>query len=377
MMIRRYRGKTLEALRETVVKEMGTSAVIIHNQKINDAGIVGKLKGSLYEVIAAVEEPLKEGSSNTGTNLPMEEILNSQKSQYMGIRRSMKMLDEKIASLDSRFEKLVSKEKELQKYDNSPKELKFVHEGWHHKILSRLRKINKPKVEDYRKALGEVISTAGGIYFRQTTGTAPDIYALAGPTGVGKTTTLAKLCAQAVLKNKLNVGLITIDTFRVAAVDQLREYAGLLGVELAVVFTEKEMKKQIEAFSEKDVILIDSQGRGPNDKDGIEAIKNIFSKVPEINVVLTVPAGIRKEDSVSIFNSFSCLDPSCIILTKKDETSCYDGISTLFELADIPVVYVTNGQRVPEDIKPASSGLITAMLIPENGDQKLLTNGEN
>ncbi|MCH2205614.1 MAG: hypothetical protein MK132_07075 [Lentisphaerales bacterium] len=367
MMIRRYRGKTLEALRETVVKEMGSAAVIIHNQKINDAGLVGKLKGGQYEVIAAVEEPLKEGSANSGTNIPTEEILNSQKSQYMGIRRSMKMLDDKLAALDSRFEDLVNKEKQIKTQSDSPDELQFIHEGWHKKVLSRLRKINNPEVEDYRKALSESLLTAGGIYFRPTTGTAPDIYALAGPTGVGKTTTLAKLCAQAVLKNKLNVGLITIDTFRVAAVDQLREYANLLGVELSVVFTEKEMKKQIDAFQDKDVILIDSQGRGPHDLEGIEAIQQVFSSVPEINVVLTVPAGLRKQDAVSIFNSFSCLDPSCIILTKKDETSCYDGISTLFELADIPVVYVTNGQRVPEDIKPASSGLITAMLIPDNG----------
>ena len=377
MMIRRYRGKTLEALRETVVKEMGSSAVIIHNQKINDAGLVGKLKGGLYEVIAAVEEPMKAGSANSGTNIPMDEILNSQKSQYMGIRRSMKMLDEKIAALDSRFETLINKEAQIKKLDDTPEELKFIHEPWHKKVYSRLRNISNPNVEEYRKALGETISTAGGIYFRQTTGTVPDIYALAGPTGVGKTTTLAKLCAQAVLKNKLNVGLITIDTFRVAAVDQLREYANLLGVELAVVFTEKEMQKQIDAFQDKDVILIDSQGRGPKDTEGIEAIQNILTSVQAINVILTVPAGLRKEDAVSIFNSFNCLDPSCIILTKKDETSCYDGISTLFDLADIPIVYVTNGQRVPEDIKPASSGLITAMLIPDNGDNKFLTNGEN
>ncbi|MCM8538090.1 MAG: hypothetical protein NE334_19260, partial [Lentisphaeraceae bacterium] len=102
----------------------------------------------------------------------------------------------------------------------------------------------------------------------------------------------------------------------------------------------------------------------------------ILKSVPEMNVVLTVPASVRKEDAVSIFNSFNCLDPSCILITKKDESSCYDGLSTLFDLADIPVVYVTDGQRVPEDIKPASSGLITAMLIPDTGDSKRLTNGD-
>jgi flagellar biosynthesis protein FlhF len=374
MMIRRYRGKTLETLRETVIKEMGSSAVIIHNQKINDSGLVGKLKGTMYEVIAAVEEPIQGGSHNSGSTIPMDEILDSQKTQYMGIRRSIKMLDEKLAVLDSQFDKLLKKEDELKSVEQ-PDELRHIHEGWHRKVQSRLRNIDNANVEDYRKALAEHITTAGGIYFRETTGNVPDIYALAGPTGVGKTTTLAKLAAQAVLKNKLNVGLITIDTFRVAAVDQLREYSSLLGIELSVVFTEKEMKAQIKKFKDKDVILIDSQGRGPQDIEGIEAIQKILQAVPEINVVLTVPAGIRKEDSVTIFNSFKCLNPSCLIITKKDETSCFDGLSTLFDLADIPLVYITDGQRVPEDIKPASTGLITAMIIPETIKHTLSKNG--
>jgi flagellar biosynthesis protein FlhF len=378
MIIRRYRGKSLETLRETVVKEMGTSAVIIHSQKVNDAGLVGKLKGSVFEIIAAIEEPIKEGSLNSGSDVAIEEILNSQKNHYMGIRRSMKMLDEKIASIDSRFDQLI-KEKANTKFqdDDVADELKSIHQGWHKKVMSRMRKIDNPSDEDFRLALAEFIPTAGGIYFRQTTGSEPDIYALAGPTGVGKTTTLAKMAAQAVLKHKLNVGLITIDTFRVGAVDQLREYASLLGIELAVVFSEKEMKKQIDLFKEKDVILIDTQGRGPFDEEGIRTIKNILKSVPNINTILTVPAGVRKEDAVNIFNNFSMLECSCIIITKKDETCNYDGLTTLFDLADIPIIYITDGQRVPEDIHPASSGLITAMIIPEKKTSKLLTSGEN
>ena len=136
------------------------------------------------------------------------------------------------------------------------------------------------------------------------------------------------------------------------------------------------MKKQIENFKDKDLILIDSQGRGPQDNEGIEAIRKIFSIVPEINIVLAVPASVRREDAVTIFNSFSSLEPSCMVITKKDETSCFDGLTTLFDLADIPVVYVTDGQRVPEDIKPASTGLITAMIIPETGNKQSLMNGD-
>ena len=109
MIIRRYRGKSLEALRETVVKEMGNNAVIIHSQKLNEGGIVNKLKGSGYEIIAAIEEPIKEGSLSSGKDLNVDEIMSSQKSHYLGIRRSMKMLDEKLASLDTRFEEMMKK----------------------------------------------------------------------------------------------------------------------------------------------------------------------------------------------------------------------------------------------------------------------------
>ena len=362
MIIRRYRGKSLEALRETVVKEMGESAVIIHSQKLNDKGIVGKLKGKSYEIIAAIEEVVTEGALSSGNDVNLDELMDSQKSHYLGIRRSMKQLDEKLASLDSRFDSL-SKNNSSHDEEGLHPLLKNVHTDWHKKILARVKDPENATTEELQNALADFIPTAGGIYFRQTTGDEPDIYTLAGPTGVGKTTTLAKLAAHAVLKCKLNVGLITIDTFRVGAVDQLREYATLLGVELAVAFTPKEMSRQVEKFQDKDLILIDSQGRGPFDEDGIKAIHDHLKVIKGVNVLLTVPAGIRKEDAVTVLNSFRSLKPSCMILTKSDETSCCDGLTTLIDLADIPVIYVTDGQRVPEDIHSASSGLITAMII--------------
>jgi len=363
MIIRRYRGKSLETLRETVVKEMGNNAVIVHSQKLNDNGLVGKLKGKAYEIIAAVEDPLKEGdAANSGKDIHWEEFINDHKSQYIGMRRSMKLMDDKLAAIETKFESVMKK---TLRDNKTPDALKNIHKSWQNKILYR---VDDPEVvshDEYKELLGDLIPSAGGIYFRQTTGNAPDIYALVGPTGVGKTTTLAKLASQAVLKNKLNVGLISIDTFRVAAVDQLREYANLLGVEIAAVFTAKEMTRQIDKFKDKDLILIDTQGRGPFDEEGIRGIEEILNIVPDINVVLNVQAGVRKDDAVNIYNSFKSVAPGCIIITKADETRSCDGLTALFDLADIPVIYVTNGQRVPEDIEPASSGLITAMIVPE------------
>lgn len=362
MIIRRYRGKSLENLRETVIKEMGNNAVIVHSQKINDNGLVGKLKGKVYEIIAAVEDPLNPGSTSTGNDINWEEFLSDNKSQYIGMRRSMKLMDDKLAAIETKFEAIVKKS---VKDATVPDALKNIHKAWHGKLINRVKDPDTASHEEYRDILTEMIPTAGGIYFRQTTGNAPDIYAMVGPTGVGKTTTLAKLASQAVLKNKLNVGLITIDTFRVAAVDQLREYANLLGVEIAAVFTPKEMERQIEKFKNKDLILIDTQGRGPFDQEGIRGIEEILEVVPDVNVILNVTADVRRDDAVHIYNSFKKVSPGCLIITKTDETRSFDGLTTLFDLADIPVIYVTNGQRVPEDIEPASSGLITAMIIPE------------
>ena len=362
MIIRRYRGKSLESLRETVVKEMGTNAVIVHSEKINDNGLVGKFKGKSFEVIAAVEDPVNEGSLSTGKDIKWNEFLNDNKSQYMGMRRSMKLMDDKLAAIETKFETVMMKS---VKDSIVPDALQNVHEAWHGKLINRVKDPDTASHEEYKQILSELIPTAGGIYFRQTTGNSPDIYALVGPTGVGKTTTLAKLASQAVLKNKLNVGLISIDTFRVAAIDQLREYANLLGVEIAAVFSKKEMERQIEKFKDKDLILIDTQGRGPFDQEGIREIEEILNSIPEINIILNVPAGVRKDDAVNIFNSFKDVHPSCLIITKSDETRSCDGLTTLFDLADIPVIYVTTGQRVPEDIKPAASGLITAMIVPE------------
>ena len=120
------------------------------------------------------------------------------------------------------------------------------------------------------------------------------------------------------------------------------------------------MKRQIEHFQDKDLVLIDTQGRGPFDNEGLEEIATILSSISSLNTILTLPAGVRKEDAVSISNSFKCLNPSCMIITKADETACCAGLSTLFSHTDIPLIYVTNGQRVPEDIDPASPGLISA-----------------
>jgi flagellar biosynthesis protein FlhF len=368
MKVKKYTGTVLEKIREVITRELGKDAVIINiseNSVKNGILPVGKKK--VYEVIAAVEDAADADSlSFAETGKAGEELIKLQKNHYRGIRNSIKRLDEKLAEVDERMEKF-SIAAPAGSAPEVAKELRNVHDGWRPVLMEAVREIAKNKdivEDDWHEALASILPTAGGIMFRRTPSSTPDVYVITGPTGVGKTTTMAKLAAKCVLGEKLNVGLISTDTFRVAAVDQLREYAHLLGTELAVAFSNEELKQQLKNFHEKDVVFIDTPGRGQFDKMGIKSIRETIAEVAGLCVILAVPANIRQEDADAIVENYSDLTPSALIITKTDEASRCDGITKLLDSSKLPVVYLTDGQRVPEDIHAASPGVLASMVMP-------------
>lgn len=373
MKVKRYTGGSLEKIREAIVKELGENAVIINIKKNSKNALLGlgKKQAAAYEVVAAVEESvdvdnMPAGSSSSPGEPPLafKEFLEEQKNQYRGIRQSIKLLDDKLADVDDRMDKIAVDSKAQAFKD----ELKNVHDSWRSLVADAASKIAQdgtPDLEDIHEALASMLPTAGGILFRRTPSSVPDVYVLAGPTGVGKTTTLAKLAAKCVLGEKLNVGLITLDTFRVAAVDQLREYSSLLGVEVAVVFSGQELNQQLERFAEKDIVFVDTPGRSQFDETGIKAISECLKGVHGICVILVVTSNIRREDAESIYENYKPLKPSALILTKTDEATCCDGLTKLYDISSLPTLYLTDGQRVPEDIHIASPGIIASMIVPE------------
>ena len=376
MKVRRYTGGSLERIRETIVKELGENAVIIGIKKIDvkSSGILGMSKSKqAFEVMAAADDPVdvdKLPVSQDGKPGPLQEIIDTQKEQYRGIRSSIKLLDDKLADVDDRVGQIASKASAAQTFNASasaPKQLENIHEKWRPLVADLAGKLTggqPPSEDDWHEALASMLKTAGGIMFRRTPASAPDIYVLVGPTGVGKTTTLAKLAAKCVLGEHLNVGLISMDTFRVGAVDQLREYASLLGVELAVAFSPSELSAQLEAFHEKDVVFIDTPGRSQFDSLGIKNISECIGAISGLCTLLVVPASVRKEDAAAIVSSYGSLRPSALIISKTDEATRCDGLTNLLDITGIPVVYLTDGQRVPEDLHVASPGVVASLVIP-------------
>lgn len=194
-------------------------------------------------------------------------------------------------------------------------------------------------------------------------GTPGKVIAFVGPTGVGKTTTLAKLAAVYGLQRQLNVAMITLDTYRISAVDQLKTYAQIMDIPLQVALNVTELWQAVQFHQDKDLILIDTAGHSQNDVDSMKAIHNFFSGRSDIEIHLLLSATTKSEDLTDIVEKFSALKPRHLIFTKLDETRSYGALFTQLVKTKKPVSFVTVGQSVPEDLAFATKELLADLFM--------------
>jgi flagellar biosynthesis protein FlhF len=189
------------------------------------------------------------------------------------------------------------------------------------------------------------------------------IVALVGPTGVGKTTTIAKLAANYRLRERLRVGLITVDTYRIAAVEQLRTYADIIDLPMEVVSTPREMREAVTRLSNLDLVLMDTAGRSPRDDVKIQELKSLLAeaRADEVHLVLSSVGGSR--GLVKTAERFAEAGTTSLILTKLDEASALGNVLPLLASSRLPLSYVTNGQNVPDDIEAASRRKLARMVL--------------
>ncbi|MGD9127278.1 MAG: flagellar biosynthesis protein FlhF [Planctomycetia bacterium] len=193
------------------------------------------------------------------------------------------------------------------------------------------------------------------------------VVALVGPTGVGKTTTIAKLAANYRLRKRHNVGLITVDTYRIAAVEQLRTYADIIDLPMQVVSTPREMRDAVRRLSGLDLILMDTAGRSPRDEIKIQELKAFLSEAEadEVHLVLSGVAGHRTLEQTA--DRFAAVGTTSMILTKLDEATGLGNLLPLLRSKKLPLSYLTNGQNVPDDIATAEPAALTQMILePES-----------
>jgi flagellar biosynthesis protein FlhF len=194
------------------------------------------------------------------------------------------------------------------------------------------------------------------------------VVAFVGPTGVGKTTTIAKLAASFRLQEKARVGLITVDTYRIAAVEQLRTYAEIMDLPMEVVSTPGEMQAAVERMADLDLVLIDTAGRSPRDETHIQELRDTLAEanVDEIQLVLSsVTSSDALQRSVEQFHEVGATH---LVLTKIDEAVGLGSLFPLLKRCELPVTYITNGQSVPNDIFSAQKRHLARMLIGMTND---------
>lgn len=207
----------------------------------------------------------------------------------------------------------------------------------------------------------KIVPVSGPIQRRKPVG--PHIVALIGPTGVGKTTTVAKLAANLKLRERKSVGLITIDTYRIAAIDQLRKYAELIGVVLQVVGSPEEIGKAIEAMGDCEYILIDTAGRSPTDALKLNELKRFLdaAKADEIHLVLSTTCG--QASAQMAIERFGPLGVDKVICTKVDEAAQLGVLLSVCRKLNKGLSYITTGQDVPDDIEVTQAKRLARLIL--------------
>lgn len=410
MKIKKYVVNDMNEAMTRIRYELGADAIIISQRKVRKGGFLGLFSKKSLEVTAAIdnyskekkhnyntEDKINNGNNNKGNNIEvikrMIEERNNNNKYDNNIDHDTNILDSYREILESKsesFENKRSKGEEFTKTKDLMDEIRDLK-----KIVKDMGKNQKTYEEENSSLLNffknldleeefieTIIKKVGNLEenleerekIKRVIENTIDIRSnsvgkvtvLVGPTGVGKTTTIAKLAGKLSLIDKKKVGLITIDTYRIGAVEQLKTYADIMNIPFKVVFSIKDMEKAIIDLDYCDVILVDTTGRSSKNMMQISELRAFIEKIKEKSVHLVMSASTKNKDIETIIKGYTILEYENIIITKLDETSTYGSILTILDKGKKPISFITTGQDVPDDIKEGNKEEIAKIVLGEN-----------
>ena len=394
MIVKKFQGATENDAILLAKDELGPDAVVLNIKTMKQRGVFRMFKKDFVEITAAVEEKKEENTSNEKKFVIQE--ADSDK---------VDAIEEKLDSLHNMLRSRLEEDKTVKNVETLDKkeepesvaEDKVVKtENKNEKYLSLIRKVlveNEVTPEYAEQIISEVgtslkketviDSILAAVYQKIVLKLGepeniilnkdkPVVAFFAGPTGVGKTTTIAKIASTFKLTKQARVALITSDTYRIAAVEQLTTYASILSVPIKVVYTPLEMKEAIDEFADYDLILVDTAGRSHKNLDQCNELLDLYNAIKqsdtetELIPFLVHSATTRLKDMRSIIEVHKALGELRLIFTKLDETGCVGDILNIVMYSKLPVAYTTFGQNVPEDIKKLDAQAIAKQLLGGN-----------
>jgi flagellar biosynthesis protein FlhF len=400
-----FRAATMPKALVQVKRELGSNAVIVQTRTLSQGGFMGLGKRQAVEIVARKNQnnssPRKKSVmrsdklrqhyakasdvSATIATPPINRIkkYNRESLPTKEIARLPEDFKKDMANIKEMVERLVKQQRQSRS-PNMPDQLfdiyvnliqQEVTDELARELMANVQKdLSGSQMENpflISRKLSEMmestIRTVGPIACNLNG--SPRTVALVGPTGVGKTTTVAKLAANFKLKENKKVGLITIDTYRIGAVDQLRMYAQIIDVPLKVVLTPQDLREAIATMDDMDMIFIDTAGRSQNDELKIQELQSFLSLVnpDEIHLVLSTTG--HQANLISAAEKFKKVGSDRVIFTKLDEAISLGVIFSVLRKIDVSLSYLTTGQDVPADIEIASPGkLVNRILRTETKD---------
>ena len=190
-----------------------------------------------------------------------------------------------------------------------------------------------------------------------------EIVTFVGPTGVGKTTTLAKLAGHFALREGRRIGIITVDNYRVGAVEQVRNYADILEVPMRTASTANELRNAIDDLADVDMILIDTAGKSPSDGSKLNELRDILQVAGSDHILLVLSLAGGASMLPKIAKSFGNMLPTSLVLTKLDELVTCGGLLSVARQIPLPISYISTGQDVPAHFEPANAGRLARLSL--------------
>lgn len=399
MVIKKFQASSESEAMMQVKEEMGSEAVIMNIKKTKHKGVMKLFKPMVVEVTAALEEandapivPKKQEGVDLVADEPVkftmetkmqpEEIPELQETVQQTVAKNETAIEEKLDNLQSLLEKQMGKEtvEETEELEEKNENIKFlqliyntlldneVQEKYANQIIDEISVTGKENVSIdtllanvYQKMILKFGEPAPVTENKNGT----KIVFFLGPTGVGKTTTVAKIASKLKLEEKKKVALLTTDTYRIAATEQLHTYAEILDVPFRVIYTPEELNQAKEEWKDYDIILADTAGHSPSNQEQHDDLKHFIDSVEdtEKDLYLVVSITTKYRDLLKIVDSYKDLKDVKIIFTKLDETTTIGNILNLRMYTNAKLSYVTSGQNVPDDISLLDAQKIVRKLL--------------
>lgn len=421
MTIKKFQGKTKEEAIEAARAEMGQSVVIMNVKEIHGKGIFGFLKKSTYEVTAATEDDALP-TQPFSVNRPSQDISHTSfqavadepisippiqeeavlKDAFAAVSQVMEKQQFRPLTEVEQIEQITTKEPSAVKQESAPvkqdpqedelsmprfrEELREEQQTFFkmmYKVLLE-QEVNEIYINQLMDDVERVTHSTDGLQFLISNvyqkmilklgqpqpitlaSKKPKVAFFLGPTGVGKTTTIAKLASKCKVELDKKVALLTTDTYRIAAAEQLRTYANILETPLSIIYAPEDLEKEMEKVEGYDLVLVDTAGFSHKNVQQREDMKTLLSSLPEkyekeIYLVLSVTT--KYKDLVEITEIYKEFCNYSLIFTKLDETGAYGNIYNIRLHTQAPLSYFTTGQNVPNDIEEVDSQKLVKQLL--------------